>query len=89
MDHSPQLVRLLHLIRLLQSEKPYRPDDLARELQVSRRTLFRDLAVLRSAQVSFSFSRDTGSYEARSPSLFPTGTFPHGPETRRGAEASQ
>ncbi len=48
MDVS-RIHRLLRLITLLQSGRGYTATDLARELEVSRRTVFRDLNVLEMA----------------------------------------
>jgi predicted DNA-binding transcriptional regulator YafY len=43
--------RLLKLILLLQTGRPYLANDLAREVRVSRRTLFRDLDMLKLAGI--------------------------------------
>lgn len=47
--------RLLKLITLLQTGKPYRVADMSRECKVSRRTLFRDLNLLKLAGVPIVF----------------------------------
>ena len=44
--------RLLKLIRALQSDSPFRREMLAKELDISRRTLYRDLKLLEEAGVS-------------------------------------
>ena len=54
--------RLLKLITLLQSRRNYDARDLADELGVSRRTVFRDLNMLELAQIPFYFDPDAGGY---------------------------
>ncbi len=54
--------RLLKLITLLQTRRPYLANDLARELNVSRRTLFRDLNLLKLAGVPLIFDAAARSY---------------------------
>ncbi len=57
-----RIYRLLRLITLLQSRRGYSADDLARELEVSRRTVFRDLNMLELAHIPYYFDPDTGGY---------------------------
>ncbi len=57
-----RVYRLLRLITLLQSSRGYSADDLARELEVSRRTVFRDLNMLELAHIPYYFDPDTGGY---------------------------
>ena len=54
--------RLLKLITLLQSGRDFLADDLARELRVSRRTLFRDLDMLKLANVPLLYDKARHSY---------------------------
>lgn len=54
--------RLLRLITLLQGGRGYSADDLARELEVSRRTVFRDLNMLELAHIPYYYDPDTGGY---------------------------
>ncbi len=54
--------RLLKLIILLQSGRTFLADDLAREVRVSRRTLFRDLDMLKLAGVPLIYSKREHSY---------------------------
>ena len=54
--------RLLRLITLLQERRHYTADELARELEVSRRTIFRDLNALEMAHVPCYFDTDRGGY---------------------------
>jgi len=57
-----RIYRLLRLITLLQSGRSYTPDDLAEELQVSKRTVFRDLNALEMAHVPYYFDADRNGY---------------------------
>lgn len=54
--------RLLRLITLMQSGERYDADALASELKVSRRTLFRDLDMLKLARVPYRFDVQTKGY---------------------------
>ncbi len=54
--------RLLRLITLLQSGRGYSADDLARELEVSRRTVFRDLNMLELAHIPYYHDAERGGY---------------------------
>lgn len=62
MDIS-RLHRVLKIITLLQTRRHYGPDDLARELEVSRRTVYRDLNMLELAGIPFYYDREKGGYE--------------------------
>ncbi|MCA9256653.1 MAG: transcriptional regulator [Phycisphaerales bacterium] len=65
--------RLLQLLTLLRSGKAFGADRLAAELQISRRTVFRDLKLLESAGVPYKFEHDEGNYKLEmSLSLPPT-----------------
>ena len=57
-----RIYRLLRLITLLQSGRSYSPDELAAELEVSRRTVFRDLNVLEMARIPYYFDPDRNGY---------------------------
>jgi predicted DNA-binding transcriptional regulator YafY len=57
-----RLYRLLNLITLLRSGRRYDPNSLARELGVSRRTIFRDLNILTAAGIPYYFDEETGAY---------------------------
>ncbi len=54
--------RLLKLILLLQTGRSYLADDLAKEIRVSRRTLFRDLDMLKLAGIPLLYSKKQHSY---------------------------
>lgn len=71
MNPSVRLCRLLTLIRMLQSGRAYSPNELAQELEVSRRTVFRDLVVLRMAHIPYYYDRQRRGYKIRSYFRFP------------------
>ena len=54
--------RLLRLITLLQGARRYTAADLAGELEVSKRTIFRDLNMLELARIPYYFDPKTGAY---------------------------
>jgi len=54
--------RILSLITLLQSGRNYSAADLARELEVSKRTVYRDLNMLELAHIPYYFDQETGGY---------------------------
>ena len=53
--------RLLRLITLLQGARRYTAADLAGELEVSKRTIFRDLNMLELARIPYYFDPKTGA----------------------------
>lgn len=57
-----RIYRLLRLVTLLQGSSGYSADELARELEVSRRTVFRDLNMLEMAHIPYYHDPDTGGY---------------------------
>lgn len=57
-----RVYRILRLITLLQSGRSFTPDELALELEVSRRTVFRDLNMLEMARIPYYFDDTTGGY---------------------------
>jgi proteasome accessory factor B len=60
--HVSRIYRLLKLVTLLQSGRSLTADDLAGELDVSRRTVFRDLNMLELAHIPYYFDPDENSY---------------------------
>ena len=60
--HISRIYRLLRLITMLQSGRSYTVAQLAAELEVSRRTIFRDLNVLEMARVPYYYDRQRGTY---------------------------
>jgi proteasome accessory factor B len=57
-----RIYRLLRVITLLQGGRGYTANDLATELEVSRRTVFRDLNMLEMAHIPYYFDADNGGY---------------------------
>jgi proteasome accessory factor B len=57
-----RIYRLLRVITMLQSGRGYTANELARELEVSRRTVFRDLNMLEMAHIPYYFDADQGGY---------------------------
>ncbi len=57
-----RIYRLLRLITLLQSGQSYTVAELAEELEVSRRTVFRDLNMLEMAHIPYYFDAEKGGY---------------------------
>lgn len=57
-----RIYRLLRLITMLQTKRDYTADQLARELEVSRRTIFRDLNMLEMAHIPYYFDAERGGY---------------------------
>jgi predicted DNA-binding transcriptional regulator YafY len=57
-----RIERILRLLSFLQSGPSYNAEQLAQELEVSRRTIFRDLGVMRSAGIPVFFNDDTEGY---------------------------
>ena len=56
------MYRLMALVARLQGRKSYTPDELAEELCVSKRTIFRDLNMLEMAHIPYYFDSDHGGY---------------------------
>jgi len=57
-----RLQRVLRLVTVLQSQRYYSPDDLARQLGVSRRTIFRYLNMLYEAGIPYYHDEEKGGY---------------------------
>lgn len=57
-----RIYRLLRLITLLQQSRGMSADQLAEELEVSRRTIFRDLNMLEMARIPYYFDPQSGGY---------------------------
>jgi len=71
----PRLQRILRLLTLLQSDQYYRPAELAGELNISRRTLFRDLDMLFKAGIPYYFDDEKGGYRIDRNVLLPPLNF--------------
>jgi predicted DNA-binding transcriptional regulator YafY len=59
---TPRLSRCLRLLCLLQSHLGFRVEDLAREMGVCKRTVFRDFNVLKDAGISVQFDDNRGTH---------------------------
>ena len=57
-----RIYRLLRLVNLLQGSRGFNAHELAEELQVSRRTVFRDLNALELARIPYYYEPSTRSY---------------------------
>jgi len=58
-----RIYRLLRLITMLQSGRSYTAGELAQELEVSRRTVFRDLNMLEMARIPYYFDPERRGYK--------------------------
>jgi predicted DNA-binding transcriptional regulator YafY len=67
--------RLLNLIGLLQAGRGYHIDGLAQECGVSRRTIFRDLDLLRTSGVPLKFDEDQQQYHIAGNNYLPATNF--------------
>lgn len=66
-----RLSRLLRIVQLLHSGRAVEPDSLANSLNISRRTLYRDLRILDDAGIGFRFSRNRSAFQPKQPTLLP------------------
>jgi len=57
-----RIYRILRLITMLQGGRSYSVSDLARDLEVSRRTVFRDLNMLELAHIPYFYDQQSGGY---------------------------
>ena len=80
MDKTPPAMiqrqaRALRIVTCLQSGPGFSANELARQVNVSRRTIFRDLRLIRAAGVNVFYDKDDEAYRlaAPSPRLVPPG----------------
>lgn len=66
-----RLHRVLKLITLLQTGRPYNTDQLAADCGVSRRTIYRDLNTIEKAGIPCFYDRETGRYQIHGTGLMP------------------
>ncbi len=66
-----RLHRVLKIITLLQGRRFYNADEMAAECEVSRRTVYRDLATIEKAGIPFFFDRATGGYRIHETGFLP------------------
>lgn len=71
----PRVTRLLQLLGILQGGKTYNVTGLAQACGVSRRTIFRDLDVLREAGVPLVFNEELGHYYLNGRNFLPPTNF--------------
>lgn len=57
-----RIYRLLRVVTLLQSRRGYTANELAEELQISRRTVFRDLNALEMARIPYYYDAESRGY---------------------------
>lgn len=62
-DSVTRTYRLIKLLQLLQCGRPFDADGLADSLEVSRRTLFRDLSLLEAAGVPYTYDKKSKQYK--------------------------
>ena len=67
--------RLLQLIGLLQAGRGYNAESLAQECGVSRRTIFRDLDMLRQSGIPLAFDERQQNYRIPGACLLPPTNF--------------
>jgi predicted DNA-binding transcriptional regulator YafY len=68
---ADRFARILRVLELIQGKARYGPKEIAAELEVSERTVFRDLNVLELAGVPWSFDKEHHHYWVRPGYLFP------------------
>ncbi len=68
---ADRLARILRVLEMIQGRARYGPKEIAAELEVSERTVFRDLNVLEIAGVPWSFNKEHHHYWVRPGYLFP------------------
>ncbi len=73
--YPARISRILRLISLLRSRRHYTADELADKLEVSRRTIYRDLNVLEQAGIPYYYDSDTGGYHILDSFFLPPVSF--------------
>ncbi len=68
---ADRLARILRVLEMIQGRTRYGPKEIAAELEVSERTVFRDLNVLELAGVPWSYNKEHHHYWVRPGYLFP------------------
>ncbi len=68
---SERLQRVLRMVTVLQSGRYFSPDELSEQLGVSRRTIFRDLDMLRKAGIPYYHDDEKGGYKISSSFFLP------------------
>lgn len=73
--NTHRVQRVLNLLTLLLSGRAFTVDRLAEQLDVTRRTVFRDLSVLKQAGVPFEYDRSAKRYKLRRDCFLPPISF--------------
>ena len=73
--NTSRVRRILKLLTALHSGRALSVDDLAQELGVTRRTVFRDLSVMERSGVPFQFDRQQKRYRIRQDFFIPPISF--------------
>ncbi len=75
--NTKRVTRMFQLVQALESGRSCTAEDLARELGLSRRTVFRDLEVLTKAGIPYHYDRDSRSYWTERSRLLPPVSLTH------------
>ncbi len=73
--YPARISRILRLISLLRSRRYYTANELADKLEVSKRTVYRDLNVLEQAGIPYYYDADTGGYHILDSFFLPPVSF--------------
>jgi predicted DNA-binding transcriptional regulator YafY len=79
---SDRLARVLRVLQLIQSTGPWTASSIAKELECSERTVYRDLQTLAAAGVPWFFDEYSQSYRIRDGYKGPFAHFPSQPQTK-------
>jgi predicted DNA-binding transcriptional regulator YafY len=87
---SDRLARVLRVLQLIQGTGPWTAQSIAKELECSERTVYRDLQTLSAAGVPWFYDEYSQSYRIRDGYKGPFSRFPTRPkaELREGQETS-
>jgi len=69
--HLGRLQRVLKLLTLLETARPYNASQLAEECGVSRRTIYRDLNTIEQAGIPVYFDQESGRYQIHETGMMP------------------
>lgn len=68
---ATRLERILKMVTVLQSERPLGPDDLARKLGMNKRSIYRDLNMLKAVGISYYYDNQAKGYRVEEAALMP------------------
>jgi predicted DNA-binding transcriptional regulator YafY len=86
---SDRLARVLRLLQLIQSHGQWNAETIARELEVSERTVYRDLQTLTAAGIAWYFDDYAQSYRIRQSYHGPFPKIPSKREAESGSSNSE